>query len=353
MINLTAVDVYDQVPTKVTTWLVLIPKLSILILIFELLNIVITSGYWNTIIPDVVAIGESSLISYTPLDSIRSLELGENFLKNILVLSSLISLIIGSLLGLSQVRIKRLLAFSAISHLGFLLLTLSINSEISIESFFFYLIQYTFTNLNIFLILLTFGILLDPLSYKNSDLSENSQNIINGFATNNIKKNNQEEGLDINYISELKGIFEINPILSLSLAICLFSLGGVPPLIGFFAKQQVLYSAISGGFIFISIIAILMSVVSAYYYLNIIKISHFYKNDYLNEKNSFSYLTIFNTSLLSNLSLNTEAEKETQIVSNGVTFVISLLTLIIILFIIKPNLLLNSTHILALNIFYT
>jgi NADH-ubiquinone oxidoreductase chain 2 len=350
-----APEVYDQVPTKVTTWLVLIPKLSLLILVFEILNIVITSGNWNTILSDVLVSSVGYPDSIT-LNSIGSLEFGEGFFKNILVLSSLISLIIGSLLGLSQVRIKRLLAFSAISHLGFLLLSLSINSEISIESFFFYLIQYTFTNLNIFLILLTFGILLDPLSYKNiennSTLSDNLLNLINLNNIQKINKEEKEEGLDINFISELKGVFEINPILSLSLAVSLLSLGGVPPLIGFFAKQQVLYSAISSGFIFISLIAIIMSVVSAYYYLNVIKISHFYKNEYLQENSSLFYLSMFNTSLIKETN-NATSPQETQIISNGVTFVISLLTLIIILFIIKPNLLLNSTHILALNIFYS
>jgi NADH-ubiquinone oxidoreductase chain 2 len=280
----------------------------------------------------------------------------ENFYlpQNLLILSSLISLIIGSLLGLSQVKIKRLLAFSAISHIGFLLLSLSINTEISIESFFFYLIQYTLTNLNIFLILLSFGVILDPLSYLKDSI------------TNNIKLDkNSSEGLakDINFISELKGVFNVNPILSLSLAICLFSMAGVPPLLGFFAKQQVLYASISSEFIFLSFVAIIMSVISAYYYLKIIKVSHFDNVSDVKFKEALSFF-INHTSIknINNLeltkenteySLNIGSNLKTEILSNGITFLISLLTLIITLFIIKPNLLLNSTHILALNIFYT
>jgi len=288
----------------------------------------------------------------------------ENFYlpQNLLILSSLISLIIGSLLGLLQVKIKRLLAFSAISHIGFLLLSLSINTEISIESFFFYLIQYTLTNLNIFLILLSFGVILDPLSYLKSSLT----NIIK------LDKNSIEVlAKDINFISELKGVFNVNPILSLSLAICLFSLGGIPPLLGFFAKQQVLYASISSEFIFLSFLAIIMSVISAYYYLKIIKVSHFDNLSDVKFKESLSFfinhaiikdinnleLTKENKEYSLNISSccgsKSNASPDTEILSNVITFLISLLTLIITLFIIKPNLFLNSTHILALNIFYT
>jgi len=377
-----APDVYDKVPTKVTIWLVLIPKLSIFILLFELFNIFLISGrsfsdyylplqeslptfefyffgsqIWlpekGTALIDSVNIFIPDSISIT--NDILKYSSSENFYlpQNLLILSSLISLIIGSLLGLSQVKIKRLLAFSAISHIGFLLLSLSINTEISIESFFFYLIQYTLTNLNIFLILLSFGVILDPLSY------------IKGSLPNIIKLDkNSSEGLakDINYISELKGVFNVNPILSLSLAICLFSLGGVPPLLGFFAKQQVLYASISSEFIFLSFLAIIMSVISAYYYLKLIKISHFENLSDVKFKESLSFFinhTIIKD--INNLELNKNKEyflkigtkADTAILSNSITFLISFLTLIITLFIIKPNLLLNSTHILALNIFYT
>ena len=380
-----APDVYDKVPTKVTIWLVLIPKLSIFILLFELFNIFVISGrsfsdYYlllheslstfesylfgnQQLLPEKGTIIIESFNIFTPesisiSNDILKFTSSENFYlpQNLLILSSLISLIIGALLGLSQIRIKRLLAFSAISHIGFLLLSLSINTEISIESFFFYLIQYTLTNLNIFLILLSFGVILDPLSYFKGSLT----NIIN------LDKNNSE-GLakDINFISELKGVFNVNPILSLSLAICLFSLGGVPPLLGFFAKQQVLYASISSEFIFLSFVAIIMSVISAYYYLKIIKVSHF---ENVSDVKFKEFLSIFNNHViikdLNNLELIKEnkenslnigscsASLDTEILSNGITFLISLLTLIITLFIIKPNLLLNSTHILALNIFY-
>ena len=84
-----------------------------------------------------------------------------NILKNLLLISSLLSLIIGTIVGLAQTKIKRLLAYSTISHVGFILMALSINhSEESLESLLFYLIQYSFTNLNTFFILLSFGYII-------------------------------------------------------------------------------------------------------------------------------------------------------------------------------------------------
>lgn len=372
-----APDVYDKVPTKVTTWLVLIPKLSIFIILFEILNIFVLSGksfyftgneiYYPLFIDNLSYPGSTTMdnlnifnldsnliVNYIDSTSPSAPQKFNNLPQNLLILSSLISLIIGSLLGLSQVKIKRLLAFSAISHIGFLLLSLSINSEISIESFFFYLIQYTITNLNVFLILLSFGVLLDPLSYLNKknklDLNKISFNKSEIAYSEFYSYDKKSEGInkDINYISELKGVFGLNPILSLSLAICLFSMAGVPPLLGFFAKQQVLYASISSEYIFMSFVAIIMSVISAYYYLKIIKVSHFDNTESKNENKNYAlnnfYLDIANKE---NLNLSSS-----QPLGEGLTFLISFLTLIITLFIIKPNLLLNSTHILALNIFY-
>jgi hypothetical protein len=72
---------------------------------------------------------------------------------NVLTLSAIFSLIIGTIVGLSQSRIKRLFGYSTITHVGFLLLALSLNSISSIDAFIFYLIQYTVTNLNLFFIL--------------------------------------------------------------------------------------------------------------------------------------------------------------------------------------------------------
>jgi len=89
-----------------------------------------------------------------------------------------------------------------------------------------------------------------------------------------------ESNSPIQLISQIKGHYEVNPGLALSLAITLFSFLGVPPLIGFFAKQMVLSAALDSGYIFMTLIAILTSVISAVYYLAVIKQIFFDKNEY-------------------------------------------------------------------------
>jgi NADH-ubiquinone oxidoreductase chain 2 len=131
--------------------------------------------------------------------------------KYLLLITSLLSLIIGSVVGLAQNRIKRLLAYSTISHIGFILLALAIHTKQSIDSFIFYIVQYIITNLNIFLIIIAFTYLINN--------SINSNQLNKNIKINNIK--------DIRYISEFKGQFFSNPLISLSFSICLFSMAGI------------------------------------------------------------------------------------------------------------------------------
>jgi len=184
------------------------------------------------------------------------------------LVSSLFSLIIGSVLGLTQFRIKRLFAYSTISHVGFILLALSINSVESIQAYLFYILSYTISNLNAFVILVTIGYSF----YKHAYNKNNTDKSLTGLS--------DENNSPIQLVSQMKGYFYVNPFLALSLTITLFSFAGVPPLIGFFAKQMVLSSALDNGYIFISLVAILTSVISAVYYLNIIKEMFFFNNAY-------------------------------------------------------------------------
>lgn len=296
-----APDVYDNVPTIVTTWLSIMPKISIFIFLLE-----IQSLPW---------------IDYNILNV-------EFYNKNLLLISSLLSLIIGSVVGLAQVRIKRLLTYSTISHVGFLLLALSINTEQSVEAFLFYIVQYTITNLNLFLILLSFGYIL-YMKPKNNFLYANISNNLSKDA-NNYKLNDKN---DIENITDLKGQFNSNPVLGLTFAISLFSMAGIPPLIGFFGKQQVLYSATYNGYYFLSFVAIIVSVISASYYLKIIKEIHF--------------------SNINNNILNNNNKNEDLLIQNSPSYLISVLTLINLLFILNPSLILNGIHLIALSLFYT
>ena len=295
-------DVYDAIPTIVTTFVAIISKISILIFLLELVHY--TSNTYFT--------------------------LSFNWTSGLLF-SSLLSLIIGTILGLSQFRIKRLLAYSTISHVGFILLALSINTLESVQAFIFYLMQYSITNLNAFIILISIGFSL--YAYINANKQE--------------KELSEKNNSPIQLISQLKGYFYLNPVLALSLAITIFSFVGIPPLVGFFAKQMVLSAALDNGYVFITLIAILTSVISAVYYLSIIRQIFFEKPDYIINP-AFEHLT-----LPGNIINKTTLEKVTFKINNVVlssylTITISSLTMIILLFITNPQEWLSTANILAL-----
>lgn len=346
--NKGAPDVYDDSPTIVTIWITIMPKISIIIFILELYTQIGIIG--NSVsIPSVIDLLSSvNSIHTNLLENVGTEQLSLNtipVLKNLLLLSSLISLIIGTVVGLAQTRIKRLLAYSTISHIGFILLALAINTEQSIDSLIFYILQYTITNLNTFLILIALGYILNNSFSTNPDI--NNSKLIPSYK-------DRGSELDIKYISELKGQFFSNPLLSLSLSVCLFSMAGIPPLLGFFSKQFVLYSAVQSGYYFMSIIAIIVSIISASYYIKIVRVLHTEPNN-LND-NTENQLNNSVESLNNNSSLS-ESDSlknkglELSIISNFHSYLISTLTLSILLFILKPSILLNSTQLLSLSLF--
>ena len=314
-------DVYDAIPTVVTTFVAIIAKISIFIFLLELVH------YTGKSIVDMDFSWTTSLL-----------------------FSSLLSLVIGTVVGLTQSRIKRLFAFSTISHVGFILLGLSIHTVESTQAFMFYLIQYSISNLNAFMLIITIGYSLYCYVYNPDSL--------NKMEESNSKDMNEKSGnlQDINnspiqLIDQLKGYYYINPILSLSLAITLFSFAGIPPLIGFFGKMMILSAAIDNGYIFMSLVAILTSVISAVYYLAIIKQIFFDKNDYTlnDELHDFSadgLITEKNT-IVKNVNINLQ----NIVISASLSLSISVITLVIALFIFIPKELLSLANILALLLF--
>src|ERR1700733_8515510 len=225
-----------------------------------------------------------------------------------LSISCLFSLIVGTVLGLTQVRIKRLLAYSTISHIGFILLALIAHSIESYQAYIFYIIQYILTNLNAFLVIIGIGF---SLYLYHTNVSEN----------NNLSEKNNSP---IQLISQLKGYFSINPALALCLIITIFSFIGLPPLTGFFGKQMVLTSALNNNHTVLVIVAILTSVIGAVYYLSIVKTIYFDKSEYIK-----SYKVV-QVSLANYLSIS-----------------LATLTLIISVFILIPNEPLNLSNLLA------
>jgi len=304
-------DVYDGIPTVVTTYVAIIAKISIFIFLLELF-FYIEEYTW----------------------------------KQIFVISSLLSLIIGSVLGLTQSRIKRLFAYSTISHVGFILLALSVDSSESIQSYIFYILQYTIANLNGFVILLTMGYSFYLYTYLNKEDKERKEDLID--------KNNSP----VQLISQVKGYFSINPFIAMSFAITLFSFVGIPPIAGFFAKQMILSAALDKGYVFMSLVAIVTSVIGAAYYLNVIKQVFFFQNNYkinpsITDKNLTGYIA--NTGL----SLNSEKSKKELItlkpenitINSGLSSSISIITLLLMLFIYIPEEWFNIVSILTLILF--
>lgn len=325
-------DVYDAIPTIVTTFVAVFAKISILILLLELVHY--TSNLFDS---------TNEVLSDKTMFSNFSWTLT-------LLLSSFLSLIIGAVLGLTQSRVKRLLAYSTISHLGFILLALSVNSIESIQSFIFYLMQYSITNANAFILLVAIGYSLYLYVEKNKTKSDNDSTDLN-------TKLNPEmldiKNSPIQLISQLKGYFYINPFLALSLAITLFSFVGIPPLAGFFAKQMVLSSALDKGYVFMVFIGILTSVISAYYYLAVVKEMYFNKTDYVLNP------VLENTNLKGTISKYSKTNNTNDIIINinniqlsgSISITVSVLTLVILLFIFFPQEWLNMATILALILF--
>jgi NADH-ubiquinone oxidoreductase chain 2 len=431
-------DVYDGTPTIVTTWLTIIPKIAILFILLELqiklgnfglldlptqLQIegenlssavatqLVTpagvsgggfspSGAWGSY-PSIVSsyIKSGYLLGGVELKTIIVNNSGY-LLKTLLLISATLSLIIGSLLGLAQIKIKRLLAYSTISHLGFILLALAVNTEQSIDSFIFYIIQYTITNLNIFLVILGLTYCLStyyfPSLVTNTPYHPSCYKVTTTFS--NPLEGWDERNKDISLISEFKGLFFSNPLLSISLAVSLFSMAGIPPLIGFFSKQLVLYSALQNGYYFISVLAIIVSVISCSYYLQIIKIL-LTPSNFVTAPHSANQLQLFadqpsswfapscyeitttHTAPAASASAATQQgatvaslpsfgpskllrgageieghyvwiKKNGILLTNTHSYLISTLTFTILLFFIKPSLILNSTQLLSLSLFY-
>lgn len=183
-----------------------------------------------------------------------------------LLLLAVLSLVVGNLTALMQTNFKRMLAYSTISHVGFIFLGLLSGVEVvsaqtegltgfirqligqdvamanyAYGSALFYTIIYVLTTL------LTFGLIL-VLSRK-------------GFECENI--------------DDLKGLNRRHPLLALLLLLSMFSLAGIPPLAGFYAKLSVLQAVVGAGHIVVAVVAVMMSLVGAFYYIRVVKAAYF------------------------------------------------------------------------------
>ncbi len=204
-----APDVYQGSPTSVTLFFTMVPKIAALTVFIRFL--------------------------YVPF-----LNLIDQW-QIIIVFLSIASMLFGAIAAIGQTNIKRLIAYSSISHIGYTLAGLATGSNEGIQSSIVYISIYIIMNLALFSCLLM------------------------------LKRNEKyyEE------IEDLSGLSKNHPLLSLSLLIVLFSLAGIPPLAGFFAKFYIFKAVIEQSMYFLAIIGLLSTVVAAFYYLRIIKIIYF------------------------------------------------------------------------------
>jgi len=169
---------------------------------------------------------------------------------------SALTMTVGNVLALKQDNIKRLLAYSSISHVGFMLIAFSIVSPDSIASILFYLFFYMFMNLSAFYMAI--------------------------YMSNNYGADN---------IEDWNGIGHKVPVLSFFMVLSLASLAGLPPTSGFIGKVYVLRNLFADGqFLWLGLVAIINTVISLYYYFKIVKAMYFIENDTLEVKSCCPYL---------------------------------------------------------------
>ena len=206
-----APDVYEGSPTSVTLFFTMVPKVAALAVFIRFL--------------------------YVPF-----LNLIDQW-QMILIFLSIASMLFGAIAAIGQTNLKRLIAYSSISHIGYALAGLATGTNDGIQSSVIYITIYVLMNLGLFSCLLM------------------------------MKRNNEY----FEDIEDLSGMSKNHPMLSLSLLIILFSLAGIPPLAGFFAKFYIFKSVLEQSMYFLAIVGLLSTVVAAFYYLRIIKIMYFDK----------------------------------------------------------------------------
>jgi NADH-ubiquinone oxidoreductase chain 2 len=150
-----------------------------------------------------------------------------------------------------------------------------------------------------------------------------------------------------------------DPFLAFCLSVTIFSLAGIPPLIGFFAKQQVLLSNMQLDYYFASIIAILTSVIGAAYYLRIIKFIYFYDDVFMPYYINSNYIKNNNLLDFTNIQPDFTLDSVDQddvlpiLPSNSLSLIISLLTNVSLFYILKPYVLINMIYMITIPLFQT
>jgi NADH-quinone oxidoreductase subunit N len=162
--------------------------------------------------------------------------------QQIIIFLAVASMLIGAVGAIGQTNIKRLLAYSSIANIGFALVGLAAATELGIEALLFYISVY---------LAMTLGSFLVVLQLRRAD------------------------GGTVELMSDLAGLSKVRPGLAAALAIFMFSLAGIPPLLGFWPKFAVFQAAVAAGLLPLALLGFVLSVIAAYYYLRLVKIMYF------------------------------------------------------------------------------
>lgn len=204
-------DVYEGVPTTITAIFAIVPKIALFALLFRLGTNLFPTNFF--------------------------------FWHQLFIYTALLSIIVGTLAALYQVKLKKLLAYSAISHVGFLLVSFAGFNSFSIFATFFYLLVYIIISINIFTVLLSLR------KYDNF--------------------------LKLKKINEIVLLFKSNSLMAVNIAIIMFSIAGIPPLLGFYSKFYIFVSAIKSDLYSVALFVIMLSVIASMYYIRLIKLMFF------------------------------------------------------------------------------
>jgi NADH-quinone oxidoreductase subunit N len=202
-------DVYHGAPTAITLFIATAPKLAAFVMAMRVLS-----------------------------DGLQELLMDW---QDMLIVLAVLSLIFGNIIAIAQSNIKRMLAYSTISHIGFVLLGLLSGLDFGYAAALFYMAIYVLMAAG------SFGVLL-IVSSKNKE---------------------------VDTLADLKGLSKSNPWFALLLLLLMFSMAGVPLTVGFYAKLYILQSLIYNGMLWLAILAIVMAIIGAFYYLRVVKYMYF------------------------------------------------------------------------------
>jgi len=161
--------------------------------------------------------------------------------QQVILLVSIGSMLLGGFAAIGQQNLKRLMAYSSIGHVGYALMGLAVTSDVGLRGLVIYIAIYVFMSIGTFAVLVAM----------------------------------RRNGRAVERVEDLAGLGRTAPAMAMWMAVFMFSMAGIPPLAGFFGKLYVFLAAVQGGYWTLAVIGVLTSVVSAYYYLRIVKVMYF------------------------------------------------------------------------------